>query len=356
MTHTPFDLRDAALLMQHAYRLHARYRGALPCEAVFNRWFAVPWTIANVQAVDYLPMTDDGEVDNHGARVLVIPGTNELGDWWKTNFRVRRVRQEALAGRWHVGFLRAAAEVYDARSGQATDLHLVGHSMGSAVAGSLAAGLARDGQSERIRSIHLLEAPRFCDAEAAEWLTEVYGDRAVRVRVGVDPVVDLPPWMCAPFREHVISGNGDVVSRPRRLRELWRAIRQPGLQVVQHHSIDELVRRVLAPSLRPWWEEPAAVRARMVDAAVATVTGIGGVEPWCDDELCDISLQARRLAAIFGHCMSGRPMGELLDEITVMYPDPRSCHDCGADRHKLSDHSLCLVDRPPIEVPTEVWA
>ena len=62
-------------------------------------------------------------------RVLVIPGTNELSDWWKFNFKVVRGATRS----WHAGFLKHAQAVYKFAKG--LDVRrITGHSLGAASA------------------------------------------------------------------------------------------------------------------------------------------------------------------------------------------------------------------------------
>ena len=234
----PAKLAESALLVQLAYRVFRKYGRDLPDGGMFRGWAWIPFELGRLQ---YLVAFRDAD----RRRVLVLPGTNEPADWWAVNLRCRWKRSNV--GRWHEGFFdqALALDAASATFGGFDNLEIVGHSMGAAVGGCYA-GLIAAMEPGAIRSIHLLETPRFCDDAAAAWLGEEYADQVdggdvLRVRMGVDPVVDLPPWMCAPFPETVISSTGEITARPNRVAELCRALRRRGLQTIQHHSIDALV-------------------------------------------------------------------------------------------------------------------
>lgn len=128
--------------------------------------------------------------------VLAFRGSDERLDW-KYNLRFGPVADERMPGRWHRGFLAGGkavlAELVPHLARHSGPVWLVGHSLGSALAGVVAALLLAGGRADRIAGVLQLGAPRFCTVSASRWLSEGYAGRWLRVVNAQDRVPHLPP-------------------------------------------------------------------------------------------------------------------------------------------------------------------
>jgi hypothetical protein len=80
-------------------------------------------------------------VDWRGERLLLIRGTNELRDWFRYNFAFTPQVGPGDRFQWHRGFLTHAQIAYAFAKGKGVEV-VIGHSLGAAAAGIVAAGLS----------------------------------------------------------------------------------------------------------------------------------------------------------------------------------------------------------------------
>lgn len=195
-----------------------------------------------------------------GRVLIIVPGTNELTDW-PTNMDGALEELEGFPGRFRRGFLRGALALHDLAAGLAlrewglnlyaghVEVVAIGHSLGGALVGPLGAILAlRYGHGSApdwIRGLLTISAPRYCDADAAEKLTEFYPSPiGQRMSVGVDLVPHAVLRVLG--RRHALDGvhigsDGRLRPRGRIGAEIWGALREPGFQPLSHHSIDKTI-------------------------------------------------------------------------------------------------------------------
>jgi hypothetical protein len=94
-----------------------------------------------LSAIDHIQAMYDGEIapqlNQDGVQasvvddgVLIIPGTNEISDWTRYNFKFAA---QGATVRWHRGFLRHAQAVYREFQPKAPKM-VIGHSLGAASA------------------------------------------------------------------------------------------------------------------------------------------------------------------------------------------------------------------------------
>ena len=189
-----------------------------------------------------------------GDLAVAVPGTNERGDWIH-NFDIRKGRIFEVPGKWHRGYLSLAytltrgIESFHRRGGDCTGtwkpVKVYCHSLGAAVVGQTISMIS-PGVIDYTPV--LFDPPRFCDAEAARWLTQHY-PKAQRWTYGTSIVAHVPPECMGyrhAFKTHAVSSAGTVFDEALSIPlEFLRAVGTPGLQAVQHHLLRELRAQVV---------------------------------------------------------------------------------------------------------------
>ncbi len=180
---------------------------------------------------------------------VAVVGTNRARDWLY-NLDPTPRRLPGIPGVWRGGFARAGEALYgdlqellrpwsEAGAAPHPRIRLIGHSLGAALLGSVAAQAARDGLAEHIEGPVLLGSPRFCSRAAADYLERHYpgGQRILR---GFDLVPSVVWGSVHAFPAVFVDSRGRLHRRRGFRRwwgEAWRALRRKGLQVLQDHSI-----------------------------------------------------------------------------------------------------------------------
>lgn len=159
---------------------------------------------------------------NRGEIIVSVRGTVSAQDWL-TNFNAASERYDYGPGLVHSGFyglfntVKADLErlvTYVQRSGIAlmgatpiTTIHVVGHSLGGAVA-NIVAGYLKSSLPHTTVKLYTFGAPRVGDVVYARGLTAQLGaENMQRIHNNLDPVPLVPPWpfVHAPF----LDGQGD---------------------------------------------------------------------------------------------------------------------------------------------------
>jgi triacylglycerol lipase len=126
-------------------------------------------------------------------------------------------------------------------------LHLIGHSLGGALATITAGCLVARPHEIVVDSLVTFGAPRAGDREFADWLTEKLGDRCYRFERCCDVVPRLPRFSFAPVDgRYYFDANGQPYFNPGwlfmlcdRIRARLRHFGVWGTAGIDHHSIDD---------------------------------------------------------------------------------------------------------------------
>ena len=234
---------EFARLTEHAYRIAAEQRatnklaGGRVIEkspSSFGGWRCV---LVSRGPLQYLKCRHQVT----GELAIVVTGTNEWIDWL-VNGDVRMAYDVDGLG-WHMGYRKLGEKLAhsifdDADLNGADPLTFVGHSLGAAVA-----SIAASRMPERVRKLIALDPPRYCNAEAADWMSKTFEGRAMRYTRGASIVARWPfEWRGYDHPEWVTSlHHGDA--EPGVLDfwpELWAALPIPGIQTLEHHSMAAL--------------------------------------------------------------------------------------------------------------------
>lgn len=221
----------ACSLLSRSYR---RARGESFSDS-FHGW------VSAVEDWDYLQLEVAANVSNPLRLAAVVPGTNELRDWFRGNLRWFPQRVLDTPGRWRSGAREGAEYVWsrlrpemDARGVIEADIY--GHSLGGMIAQPVIAyakaSRAPGGQRYRLRGI-TLGSPASGTRKAADFVS----DSVLRVTMGFDaiPFLDAPWW----------SDRGQARLELRK-KSAIDAIREHGVQMLTDHSIDEYLEAALA--------------------------------------------------------------------------------------------------------------
>lgn len=243
---------------QRARRILAvlKTRGSLRDRGIDDdRWKLVTGATGRGDAIQLVLAFDERQ----GLILLVVPGTNEPGDWY-VNLNARMDGLEGFPGRFREGFLQSALVLHDAAAvlartawgidlyGGELDVVVIGHSLGGAIVGPYGALLTQHAHGSRptwIKGLLTISAPRYCDVNAAQELTELYPSPiGQRVSVGIDLVPHAVLGVMR--RKHALDGvhigsDGCLRPRGRIIAELWNALKEPGFQPLSHHSIDKTI-------------------------------------------------------------------------------------------------------------------
>lgn len=180
--------------------------------------------------------------------VAVVPGTNEWGDWTAGNLSFMPLKIGGLPGRWRRGFTLPGEWVWSElrrviRPGD--QWGVFGHSFGAAAGTIAAAHAIRDRMASSCAGVMAFASPRVGSRRAAEALTRAYpGVTGQRFVHGFDIV----PWAVLPLGwAHSLSPvfighNGEVTSDYRFFREMWAALRSPGVQAIRDHGMTSYLR------------------------------------------------------------------------------------------------------------------
>lgn len=182
-------------------------------------------------------------VDFSGDLWMVTPGTNGWGDWLR-NLDPLGVRIPGAQGWYRRGFARHG-EIAWKLAGKRILEHpggvcMVSHSLGGAAQASILARLAIARRPDMLRSAITLAAPPCVCPVAETWLEQIYGNRLGAWEHAADIVPHAVPSIAGwrvPGELRVIGRDGTIRRRADWGRELWRALRIPGLQIVEDHGV-----------------------------------------------------------------------------------------------------------------------
>lgn len=267
-------LSETAVLLDRSYSRFAaamRHR-EFPADPVG------PWSVrgemwSNVQlmiaerALGSLDLQRFDEAGLLSGRILalLIPGTNELGDWTSGNFNPWPVEIGGIPGRWRRGFQLAGEWAWSRLRAayQPGDLLLIaGHSYGAAAATVAAAYAIRDGYRGSILGVSAFAAPRTTTAGGKRFLLDVYGKTiGQRITLGFDAVPHAIPGV---FWRHGFEGiyvGSDGVCRSRfgLLREVGAELRGRGVQAIADHAMRRYLAWTLAAAPAPFGPEHLAL-------------------------------------------------------------------------------------------------
>lgn len=209
-------------------------------------WTTRSMSWAHVQsAIARRPKPNGGDL-----LAVVVPGTNESGDWWRGNLRMGRRTIPGAEGKWRAGFAEAGDHVWRTvwpTLGTDDSVLLVGHSFGAAAVTCAAAYAARVGLQHTIAGVLAFAGPRCTNRRGAAWLEEQYR-RGVgqRFLLGFDlvPHAVLPiGWRHAFDPLFIDPVTLETVPEPPPFfAALKLAVKRPGFQPTADHDFEGYLR------------------------------------------------------------------------------------------------------------------